>query len=123
MNTRDGLLTLDDKVLFKLFIRLERSVRGSDFDEILKIAQEIEEYLLQIRKHQIMAFVYLYLKFGRFTPHITEREELLDDQGIKKSYIFRSDISEEERLIGLWANVKYEQVGQRMLRVVYRSRF
>jgi len=105
--TRTGQLTLDDQSLFNLFVHLERTSRISSFESVQSAADKIEKYLITINKRQLMGFVYLYLKQNRFTPKITERDEFLDD------------VSDEERLIGLWAKVKYDQVGQTMLRTVY----
>ncbi len=117
--TRDGSLTLEDQNLFKLFVELERMARLSSFDGVQRAAQEIEKYLVAIGKRQLMAFVYLYLTHYRFTPKITERDENLSEGRIRKSYVFLCDVSNEERLIGLWAKVKYDQDGQRLLQVVY----
>jgi hypothetical protein len=117
--TKVGQLTLNDKSLFILFVDLERSSRQSNFESVQCAAEKIEKYLISIGKRHLMAFVYLYLKHNRFTPKIIERDETLNDGKIKKSYIFLTDVSNEERLIGLWARVKYDQVGETMLRTVY----
>lgn len=117
--TEGGLLTLSDQKLFTLFVKLERTVRDSSFDAVQSVALEIEKYLISIEKRHLMAFTYLYLKFSDFTPRRTERDEQLPDGTIRKSKVFRRQISDDEMLIGLWARVKYDQVGERLLRVVY----
>ncbi len=120
-NTDDGSLTLNDKPLFSLFVNLERSKRASDFDSVLSTANEIETHLISINKRQVMVFVYLYLKFSVFTPKLREADEIQANGSVKKSSIFRRDISDEEMLIGLWATVKYGQIGEKYLRVVYAT--
>ena len=117
--TSNGQLTLDDQSLFSLFVDLERSARLSSFDSVHNAAGEIEKYLITIGKRHLMAFVYLYLRHNKFTPKITERDEYLEDGKIRKSYIFLNEVSDEERLIGLWSKVKFDQIGETMLRTVY----
>ena len=117
--TNVGLMMLNDKTLFNLFVALERSSRLSCFESVHSAASEIENYLISIGKRHLMVFVYLYLRHNRFTPNFTERDETLENGNIRKSYIFQSNVSDEERLIGLWAKVKYKQVGPTMLRTVY----
>ena len=69
-----------------------------------------------------MAFTYMYLHFSDFTPVRTEVDEYLEDGWIKKSKVFRNNVSDEEMLIGLWATVQYELVGQAFLRIKYANK-
>jgi len=117
--TKSGLLTLNDQKLFLLFVELERAVRESSFDAVQFAALEIENYLISIEKRQLIAFVYLYLKFSGFTPIKTELDEQLPDGNIRKSKVFSSSVTDDEILIGLWARVKYKQVGERLLGIIY----
>lgn len=117
--TEDGLITVNNKVLFKMFVRLERSKSEPDFDKVLAVASEIDSYLISIGKRQVMAFVYMYLHFSDLTVNRWEIDEVLPDGRIRKSGVFVRDISDEERLIGLWATVKYHQIGEKYLQLVY----
>jgi hypothetical protein len=118
-NTEDGMRVLNDQKLFSFFVQLERAVRVSSFDAVQKSALEIENYLISIKKRQVMAFVYLYIRFSEFTPIQTVLDEELPDGRIRTSQVFSRRVTDEERLIGLWAKVKYQQVGERFLQVVY----
>lgn len=64
---------------------------------------------------------YMYLCFSDLTPFDQELDGLLPDGQVQKSRIFRRAVSEEERLIGLWARARYEAVGDHMLRLVYAN--
>ncbi|KIN79142.1 hypothetical protein [Sulfitobacter mediterraneus] len=121
MKTDDGLITLNDKVLFGKFVKLERSKREPSFDEVLAVAAEIDTYLISIGKRQVMAFVFMYLHFSDLTVSRWELDEALPDGRVRKSGIFLRDVSDEERLIGLWATVKYRQIGESYLQTIYRS--
>ena len=117
--TPDGRLALTDQKLFSLFIDLERAAREGSFDTVQSASFRIEEYLSSLTKRQLMAFVYMYLKFSDFTPKRTLLDEHLEDGGVRKCKEYRRQVSDEETLIGLWASVKYDQEGERLLRVVY----
>ncbi|KPA23081.1 hypothetical protein shim_13750 [Shimia sp. SK013] len=117
--TVDGQLTLNDQKLFALFVKLERAARDNRFDPVQSAALDIENYLISIGKRQLMAFVYLYLRFSDFTPKRTNADEYLESGWVRKSQDFLRQVSDEEMLIGLWAKVKYEQEGEKFLRVVY----
>jgi len=118
-NTKGGLLVLSDKKLFLLFVALERAVRKSSFDAVQSVVLEIENYLSTIEKRQLMVFAYMYLRFSDLTPSQSELDEQLPDGRIRKSAVFSRRVTDEEMLIGLWARVKYKQVGKELLRVVY----
>lgn len=120
-NTNCGLMILQDKRLFLLFVQLEREVRKGSFDAVQSATLKIENYLISIEKRQLMAFTYLYLSFSDFAPNLTELDEQLPDGSVRKAKVFASNITDEEMLIGLWASVKYEQVGRRLLQVVYAA--
>jgi hypothetical protein len=122
MNTEAGLITLDDKALFKMFVNLERSKRVPSFDKILAVASEIDNYLISIGKRQIMAFVYMYLHFSDLSISQWDLDEVLPDGRVRKSGVYQRDVSDEERLIGLWGTVKYHQVGEKYLDVVNATR-
>ncbi|MBV1866312.1 MAG: hypothetical protein KUG69_00160 [Marinosulfonomonas sp.] len=119
--TNDGLLTLNDQELFSLFVDLERAARDSSFDAVLSAAAALENYLVSIGKHQLMAFTYMYLKFSDFSPKVTGVDEDLHNGRIRKCQEFSKPVSDEERLIGLWATVKFHQVGRSLLRAVYNT--
>ncbi|MBR9844173.1 MAG: hypothetical protein GYB25_13515 [Rhodobacteraceae bacterium] len=118
-NTNDGLLTLTDQKLFSLFVDLERAKRNKSFDAVQSASLDIEKYLISLKKRQLLAFVYLYLRFSDLTPERTELDELLPDGKIRKSSVFSNKLTDEEMLIGLWAKVKDDQLGERLLRIVY----
>lgn len=118
-NTNDGLVTLTDQKLFSLFVDLERAKRNNSFDAVQSASLDIEKYLISLKKRQLLAFVYLYLRFSDLTPERTELDELLPDGKIRKSSVFSNKLTDEEMLIGLWAKVKYDQLGERLLRIVY----
>jgi len=121
-NSKDGLLTLNDQKLFSLFVDLERAKRISSFSGVQSASHDIEKYLISIDKRELMAFTYMYLYFSDFTPARTEVDEYLEDGWIKKSKVFRNNVSDEEMLIGLWATVQYELVGQAFLRIIYANK-
>ena len=110
---------MSDKKLFLLFVALERAVRKSSFDAVQSVVLEIENYLSTIEKRQLMVFAYMYLRFSDLTPSQSELDEQLPDGRIRKSAVFSRRVTDEEMLIGLWARVKYKQVGKELLRVVY----
>ncbi len=118
-NTHDGLLILTDEKLFSLFVDLERAKRKSSFDAVQSVSIDIEKYLISLKKRQILAFVYLYLRFSDLTPERAELDEQLPDGKIRKSSVFSNKLTDEEMLIGLWAKVKYDQLGKGLLRIVY----
>ncbi|MDF1872684.1 hypothetical protein [Vannielia sp.] len=118
-NTPDGQLTLTDLKLFSLFVDLERAARESSFDAVQSASSNIEKYLSSLEKRQLIAFVYMYFRFSNFTPSRILLDEHLEDGGVRKCNEFKRQISDEEALIGLWASVKYHQVGERLLGVVY----
>ncbi|MGB5871869.1 MAG: hypothetical protein WBH04_16890, partial [Albidovulum sp.] len=117
--SRDGRLTLDDKKLFSLFVQLERAARESCFAAVQSAAFNIERYLSFIEKRQLMGFVYLYPEFSDYTPKGTLADESLEGGGVRKCKEYRRPVSDEEVLIGLWASLKYDQEGEKLLRVVY----
>ncbi len=119
--TEDGLLTLSDQRLFLLFVELERAARQGSFDAVQVAALKIENYLISIEKRQLMAFAYMYLRFSEFTPKRTRADEHLPDGCVRKSKDFPRQVSDEEMLIGLWARVKFDQAGEKFLRVVYAT--
>ncbi|MFQ6551329.1 hypothetical protein AAD018_003175 [Aestuariibius insulae] len=118
-NTRDGLLTLNDQKLFSLFVKLERAAREGSFDAVQSASLSIEEYLSLLEKRQLMAFVYMYLRFSDFTPGQKLLDKELKNGWVRKCKEYRRQVSDEEVLIGLWATVKYNQEGKSYLRFVY----
>lgn len=119
--TKDGLLILNDQKLFALFVKLERAARSGSFDAVQTAVLEIESYLISIEKRQLMAFAYMYLKFSDFTPKLTRADEHLPDGCVRKSKDFLRQVTDEEMLIGLWATIKFDQEGEKFLRIVYAS--
>jgi hypothetical protein len=114
-----GLLTLNDKKLFSLFVNLERSARSVNFDAVREAVGEIEVYLASIEKRELLAFAYLFLRFRDFTPKRVLADEFLPNGMVRKIREYHRQVSDEEILIGLWATVKFEEMGERLLRVVY----
>ena len=119
--TADGRRTLNDARLFSLFVQLERVKRIASFDGVLEVVTKIEAHIALLEKRQLIIFAYMYLKFSELTPCRHELDETLPDGKTRKSNIFDRAISDEERLIGLWASVKYEGVGEHLLRLVYTN--
>lgn len=119
--TEDGALILHDQKLFSLFVELERAVRKGSFDAVQTAALGVETYLISIEKRRLMAFAYMYLRFSDLAPKITKADEHLPDGCVRKSSDYRRQVSKEEMLIGLWATVKFEQEGEKFLRVVYAA--
>jgi len=119
--TKGGLLILSDQKLFSLFVYLERAARNCSFDAVQSAAKEIEKYLISIEKRELMAFTYMYLRFSDFTPKVTKADEHLQNGRVRKSKEFLRQVTDEEVLIGLWATVKYDQEGEKFLRLVYAT--
>ncbi|WP_133486344.1 hypothetical protein [Aliiroseovarius marinus] len=110
-----GKRVLQDQKLLLMFIDLERAVRNRSFDAVLAAANSIEDYLEAIDERPLLVFVYMYLWLSDLTPKMTEVDKELSDGRVRKTYIFAKQITDEERLIGLWAKVKYEEVGNSLL--------
>lgn len=104
-----------------LFVKIERAKRQENFSRILEIVEEMEAYLISIGKRQLIVFVYMYLKFSDLGPKLRELDEDLPNGRVRKACIFNRHVSDEEILIGLWAGVKFTQLGYYYLRVVYSS--
>lgn len=113
--SKRGSRVLQDQKLLLMFVDLERAVRNRSFDAVLAAASSIEEFLEAMDERPLLAFVYMYLGFSDLTPKMTEADRELSDGRIQKTYIFAKQITDEERLIGLWAKVKYEEVGNAFL--------
>lgn len=121
-NTKDGLLTLADKKLFSLFVELERSKRASDFNKVQSITNDIESYLISINKRHLLLFAYMYLRFSEYSPKLSKLDEKMADGSIMKSMVFENDLSDEERLIGLWATVQYDRLSDGFFRILYSEK-
>lgn len=119
--TEDGLITLSDSKLLSLFVRLERAVRVASFSETLTVVREIEEYATSIGKEHLVVFAFMYLRFSYLTPKTWDLDTELPDGKVQITNIYERQLSDEEVLIGLWAKVKYDTLGQQYLAVVYRD--
>jgi hypothetical protein len=119
--TIDGRLTLNDAVLFSLFVQLERAKRLTSFDAVLEVVTKVETYVALLEKRQLVVFAYMYLHFSELAPCQQGPDETLPNGKIRKSAVFDRPISDEERLIGLWASVKWVGVGERFLRLIYAN--
>lgn len=117
--TKGGRLVLSDQRLFSLFVALERAMRSNSFDAVQLATNEIDCYLASLGKRQLMAFAYLYVRFSDFTPRATLADEHLPDGKVRKCATYATNVTNEQILIGLWARVKYDEVGERLLRAVY----
>jgi len=117
----DGLITLSDRQLFLMFVELERARRDTNFDKVLAVVNGMELYLASIGKRHVIVFAYMYLGFSELSPRSTELDEKLPDGRIRKAQVYDNPVSDEARLIGLWARVKYDQLGERFLAIVYSS--
>jgi hypothetical protein len=120
-STADGRRTLNDARLFLLFVQLERAKRLAGFDGVLDACQKLETYLSLIGQQKLIVFAYMYLRFSELTPNKHELDETLQDGKVRKSAVYARAISDEERLIGLWATVKYEAVGTHLLRLIHAT--
>jgi hypothetical protein len=112
---------LTDRRLLLLSVKIERAKRQANFFGILEIVEEMEAYLKSIGKRQLIVFVYTYLKFSDFGPKLRELDEDRPNGRVRKACIFNRHVSDEGILIGLWAGVKFTQLGYYHLRVVYSS--
>lgn len=93
----------------------------ASFDGVLEVCAEMEAYLAHLGKRQLIVFAYMYLYFSELAPRVREIDETLQNCRVRKSVIFARAISDDEQLIWLWASVKYNRVGDQLLRVVYAN--
>ncbi|WP_170760941.1 hypothetical protein [Ruegeria lacuscaerulensis] len=119
--TKEGRVTFKDPNLFGLFVKLEKAAKGSSFSATQSTVQEIEDYAFSIGKRHLVVFALMYLRFSDLTPKTWELDEELPDGKVKTTNIYERELSEEEMLIGLWAKVRYDSVGQDYLSAVYKD--
>lgn len=117
--TEEGALILSDQKLFSLFVALERARQASSFRAVQAAVQKIDDHLGIQGKRHLLAFAYMYLRFSDLTPRTREPDRRLENGNIRKTMVFERKITQEEQLIGLWAEVQFENEGRSMLRVIY----
>ena len=120
--TEEGKFILRDKKLFSLFIKLERASRLNCFDTVQETVLEIEDYLITAKKRHLVIFAYMYLFFSYRTPNVTERDELLENGDIKKSYIYKRNVTDEDIAISAWSRIKFEKSADYFFKVVYKTK-
>ncbi|MGX7875945.1 hypothetical protein ACVDG5_027425 [Mesorhizobium sp. ORM6] len=121
-NTNDGRLTLVDKKLFLLFVKLERAQRSKYFDAVEAAVHAIEVYVKSIGKPQIALFAYMYVYFSDGTPKMTECDELLERGGVRKIKEYRRPVTDEEIAIAAWAGVKFDRYRDSFFHALHISR-
>ncbi|WP_217578895.1 hypothetical protein [Mesorhizobium sp. GbtcB19] len=117
-NAGDGNLTLLDRGLFLLFVKLERAQRLKSFEAVEAAVQSIERCTNSIGKRHLALFAYAYVYFSDGTPKMTERHEILEGEGVRKVKEYRRAVTDEEIAIAVWAQVKlnrYESSFRRAL--------
>jgi len=118
-NTSDGRLTLIDKRLFLLFVKLERAQRLKYFDAVEAAVHAIEAYAKSIGKPQLALFAYMYVYFSDGTPKMTESDEVLEGGGVRKTKEYRRPVTDEEIAIAAWAGVKFDRYRDSFFHALY----
>ncbi|KRB29517.1 hypothetical protein ASD99_25060 [Mesorhizobium sp. Root695] len=121
-NTEDGNLTLTDKRLFLLFVRLERARRSKCFEAVQAAVCAIETYAKSIGKRQVAIFAYMYMRFSDGTPKMTHLDETLEGGGVRKIKEYRRPVTDEEITIAAWARVKFDRYENSFFRALYSNR-
>jgi uncharacterized membrane protein len=121
-NTPDGNLTLTDKGLFLLFVRLERAQRSKSFEAVQAAVQAIESYTQSIGKQYLTLFAYMYIYFSDGTPKLTKFDEILEDGGVRKTKEYRRAVTDEEIVISAWAALKFNRYRDSFFRALYSRR-
>lgn len=121
-NTDDGKLTLSDKALFLLFVKLERARQTSDFEAIRLAVSRIENHVKEIGKHHLVLFGYMYIRFSTFTPKQLKYDYPSDKPGVTYSKYYERDLSGEEIAIGEWALAMCHRYERSMFRAIYGSK-
>lgn len=121
-NTNDGRLTLIDKRLFLLFVKLERARRLKCFDAVEAAVHAIEAYVKSIGKPQLALFAYMYVYFSDGTPKMTKYDEILEGGGVRKVKEYRRPVTDEEIAIAAWAGVKFDRYGNSFFRALNLDR-
>lgn len=117
--TRDGRLTLDDKRLFLLFVKLERARRLADFDLVQARVRAIENYFRVMGKRAATVYAYMYVYFDGMRAET--RFEPRDDGKVTVHKTYRWMPSQDEIAIEEWAAIWYWRFGSRFLTAVCRS--
>ena len=120
--TPDGLITLENKLLFLAFVQLERAIRIADFDAVQSAVRRIDERVGSLGKRHLIVFAYMYLRFSDGTPRMTHADVRKDDGGVLRSVEYRRAVTPEERLIADWGSLCDERYGKRLLQAVYASK-
>ncbi|TIR17561.1 MAG: hypothetical protein E5X34_23335 [Mesorhizobium sp.] len=121
-NTPDGNLTLTDKGLFLLFVRLERAQRSKSFEAVQAAVQFIESHTESIGKRYLTLFAYMYIYFSDGTPKLTELDEILEDGGVRKTKEYRRAVTDEEIVIAAWGKVQFNRYENSFFRALYAHR-
>jgi len=121
-NTDDGSLTLADKRLFLLFVKLERAQRGKSFEAVQAAVHAIEIYTGSIGKRHVAIFAYMYLRFSDGTPKMTHLDETLEGGGVRKTKDYRRPVIDEEIVIAEWAKVRFNRYENSFFRALHINR-
>lgn len=120
--TPDGLITIENKLLFLAFVQLERAVIIADFDAVQSAVKRIDERVGLLGKRHLVVFAYMYLYFSDRTPKMTHADVSNDNGGVLRSVEYRRAVTPEERLIADWGRLWYLRCGKSLLRAVYASK-
>jgi len=120
--TPDGLITLENKLLFLAFVQLERAVRIADFDAVQSAVKRIDDRAESLGKRHLIVFAYMYLRFADGTPKVTHADVIKEDGRVLRSVEYRRPVTPAERLIADWGRLRDERYGKYLLRAVYASK-
>lgn len=118
-NTVDGRLTLSDKSLFLMFVKLERARRLADFALVQSKVRAIESYLEALGKRHVSVFAYMYIRFDGLTWKTKIEQGIDGEVNFHKTY--RRMPSQEEIAIHEWAISWCSVYGDHFRRVLYRG--
>jgi hypothetical protein len=120
-NTKGGKFIPSDKKLLLLFVKLERALRDNSFDAVQNAVYSIENYLITLNKRHLVIIAYSWVFFTDRTPNVTERDEILNNGDIRKSYVYKRLVNNEEIAISAWARIKYFQNSKYFLKIMHRD--
>lgn len=117
----NGRLILSDKVLFLLFVKLERARRLSDLCVIQSKIEDIDDYVKKIGKPYLVVFAYMYIVFSDIAPNVVHQPRHLDDGRIRYMKDYRRLVTRSEIAIGEWASYMLDRCSPHFLWAVYSS--
>lgn len=116
--SQDGRITLSDRHLFLIFVRLERARQLSDLCIIKECVETINDYCKHLGKPHLVIFAYMYLRFSSCTPKFTHLPQPLADGNIRYIKDYERDVSQSEIAIGEWATYMYNKYARHFLRIL-----